>query len=138
MRPICDEYAQKDTRIRVVHQVNHGLSSARNKGLKMLQGQYVAFVDSDDLVYPCFLDVLYNAAVQNNADASACSVKSFEDDVDFVELVEVRSEILTNREAARQVCENKYWMPVVRNKLYKASLFRGCLFPPLDFMRMRQ
>ena len=47
---ICDEYAEKDSRIRVIHQENGGLSDARNAGLKMAKGEFVTFVDSDDYI----------------------------------------------------------------------------------------
>lgn len=58
---ICEEYAGKDTRIRVFHQVNAGLSCARNTGLMNACGRYIAFVDSDDYVKPCYLERLYGA-----------------------------------------------------------------------------
>ena len=58
---ICEEYARKDTRIRVFHQVNAGLSCARNTGLMNACGRYIAFVDSDDYVKPCYLERLYGA-----------------------------------------------------------------------------
>ena len=49
---LCDSYAEKDSRIRVLHKENGGLSSARNAGLDICRGEYVAFVDSDDWVEP--------------------------------------------------------------------------------------
>lgn len=55
---ICDVYAQKDTRIKVVHQVNGGVSSARNKGLELATGEWVAFIDADDYVSPEYLSQL--------------------------------------------------------------------------------
>lgn len=54
---ICDEYARKDTRVRVFHKENGGVSSARNLGLKYAQGEWIAFVDSDDWVESDFLEV---------------------------------------------------------------------------------
>lgn len=58
---ICEKYAQKDKRIRVFHQVNAGLSCARNVGLMNSCGRYVTFIDSDDYVKPCYLERLYGA-----------------------------------------------------------------------------
>ena len=54
---ICDEYAQKDPRIFVIHKENGGLSSARNAGLDVCKGEYIMFVDSDDYVEPVFCEV---------------------------------------------------------------------------------
>ena len=56
---ICDTYAQKDSRVRVYHQTNAGVSHARNTGLDHARGQYVVFVDSDDYVLPGYLHSLY-------------------------------------------------------------------------------
>ena len=52
---ICDNYAQKDSRIIVLHKENGGTSSARNVGLKKSRGEYITFVDSDDTIYPHYL-----------------------------------------------------------------------------------
>lgn len=56
---ICDEYAVKDSRIRVFHKSNGGVSSARNLGLDHAKGKYISFIDSDDVVYPNYLSVLF-------------------------------------------------------------------------------
>lgn len=55
---ICDEYAKLDNRFRVIHKNNEGLSAARNDGLNVASGEWVTFVDSDDWLEPCFLEVL--------------------------------------------------------------------------------
>ena len=63
---ICDEYAAKDPRVKVIHKENGGLSSARNAGIDVARGEYLAFVDSDDYLEPEAMEVLLNAAVSNN------------------------------------------------------------------------
>ena len=72
---ICDHYAKKDDRFRVIHKANGGLSSARNAGLDDAAGEYIAFVDSDDVILPDYLKILYEALHQNDADMSICGVE---------------------------------------------------------------
>lgn len=76
---ICDEYAKKDYRIKVIHQKNGGLSAARNAGLDIAAGNYVAFIDSDDLVRDRYLEVLYNALIESESDISTCRSLVFDD-----------------------------------------------------------
>lgn len=70
---ICDEYAKKDTRIRVFHKKNGGVSSARNLGLDNVLGEYVTFVDSDDCLYLNALDRLFSVAEKYQLDFIQCS-----------------------------------------------------------------
>ena len=63
---ICDNYAQQDGRVKVVHQANAGVSAARNAGLKAAQGDWVTFVDSDDRVLDCFLEALVEAVSRSD------------------------------------------------------------------------
>lgn len=65
---MCDEYAAKDSRIRVIHRPNGGLSAARNTGLDAVNGEYVYFLDSDDYIEPTALADLVSAAAQEQAD----------------------------------------------------------------------
>ena len=70
---MCDEWAKKDERIRVVHKPNGGVSSARNAGIEAARGQYLCFVDSDDTVEPDYLSVLLNTL--GAADVVAANTK---------------------------------------------------------------
>lgn len=74
---ICDAWAQKDSRIKVIHKENGGLSSARNAGLKVCTGEYVMFTDSDDFIDSNMVEELLNLAISHNADVAACSIKKF-------------------------------------------------------------
>lgn len=74
---ICDKYAKNDKRIKVQHKDNGGLSSARNAGIKTMNGEYVSFVDSDDWIEPNYLEVLHENLKKNHCDISM--VKHFID-----------------------------------------------------------
>ena len=65
---MCDDFAVKDERIKVIHKENGGLSSARNAGLDIAQGEYVCFIDSDDYVADTYLQMQYSAAKRELAD----------------------------------------------------------------------
>ena len=70
---ICDNFASRDTRVKVVHKNNGGVSEARNEGINRASGQYVSFIDSDDSVSPDFLGKLFAALSDNDSDMSMCS-----------------------------------------------------------------
>ncbi len=69
---ICDEYAGRDSRVRVVHQENQGQSAARNRAMDMARGSWLCFVDSDDAIHPQMLQRLYQAALDTGAAMSMC------------------------------------------------------------------
>lgn len=71
---ICDEFCETDSRFRVFHQPNSGVSSARNKGICESKGTYICFIDSDDYVKREYLEVLYTS-IKKNADLSICGVE---------------------------------------------------------------
>ena len=77
---ICDEYAKKDNRIKVIHKKNGGLSSARNAGLDVCTGEYVSFIDSDDFVDEKYIEELYNMLEKNNVDISIANRYKVQDD----------------------------------------------------------
>lgn len=70
---ICDEWAQKDKRIRVVHQKNGGISKARNAAINIVTGDYIGFVDSDDYIEPQMYEKLYHLMTESQADMVFCS-----------------------------------------------------------------
>lgn len=69
---ICDEYAQKDNRVKAFHKPNGGLSDARNYGIERAKGKYTIFVDPDDWIDPEGMDKLYETAERENADMTIC------------------------------------------------------------------
>ncbi len=75
---ICDRYAQKDVRVKVIHKENGGLSDARNKGMQEARGEYFAFVDSDDYIAKDYMAYLFELIVENKAQISLCGYLKFD------------------------------------------------------------
>lgn len=76
---ICDEYAKQDSRIKVIHKQNGGLSDARNAGMKIATGDYISFIDSDDWISNDTLYKLLDSAENYGADIAECNIYSVED-----------------------------------------------------------
>lgn len=72
---ICDDYKRLDSRIKVIHKANGGLSDARNVGTEMAQGEYVTYVDSDDWIDRNYVKTLLELAIRYNAEMSICAAK---------------------------------------------------------------
>ena len=70
---ICDKYAEKDSRVRVIHKSNGGVSSARKKGIENSTSAYISFIDSDDYIEPDYLEKLMNAAQKTDSDVVCCN-----------------------------------------------------------------
>ena len=73
---MCDEWAEKDERIRVIHKENGGVSSARNAALEVATGDYIGFVDSDDWIEPDMYEYLFQNAIENGAAIARCGFYS--------------------------------------------------------------
>ena len=96
---ICDDYAARDSRVRVIHQENQGQAAARNHALSIAKGEWVCFVDSDDAVHPQMLERLGQAAAESGAAMSMCRMlEAPEMPEDFSSPVEVSWELLSMEE----------------------------------------
>ena len=95
---MCDEWAKKDKRITVIHKQNGGVSAARNDGLKIATGDYVAFVDSDDWIEPTMYEEMLNLAISENADLTFCGMKEAKSEKDFNNFNEFNMDKLKNKE----------------------------------------
>lgn len=126
---ICDAYAASDSRVRVIHQENGGLSAARNAGIDWAfahsDSQWLSFVDSDDWVHPCFLEYLYRAAEETKASVSACGFKRVEE-YEAAEPAAYSSQVMAWEEFYMQ---DPVIGAVAWNKLYKKELFQELRYP---------
>ncbi len=128
---ICDEYAEKDERIKVIHKKNGGLSDARNAGIDLAEGDFIGFVDGDDLVLPDMFEALYRACIENKTEMAACD-RSFHTREDAPELpVSLkRCRVLTSEEFFSEVLKHPDTVSMgVWNKLYGKHLFDNLRFP---------
>lgn len=128
---ICDEFAIKDSRIKVLHKENGGLSSARNEGVKVATGEYIAFVDGDDWIDESMYEDMILAIQKYNADLAICNYKAVgkENTIDTstenIAVFEGRETLkVFIEEDVRYQIQNAAW-----NKLYKRSLMGDLRFP---------
>lgn len=135
---ICDDYAEKDSRIVVIHKENGGLSSARNAGLKIAKGNYISFVDSDDYIYKEMIEHMLFVAVENAADIVICDYKTvYEDEKVNYEILEQYCDTGKIIDIGQNESQLAYFddhkkrksLVVVWNKLYKKELLENIRFP---------
>ncbi|GAA2925355.1 glycosyltransferase family 2 protein [Enterococcus raffinosus] len=125
---ICDQYAKKDSRIRVIHKENGGLSSARNAGIEVAQGKYLGFVDSDDYIAEDMYELLHNNIIKEGADLSICGIYDVYKQKTPKVLPEFRK-VCTKDEMIKMILEAKLVSVHAVNKLYKRDLFKMIRYP---------
>ena len=130
---MCDAAAEQDSRVRVIHQKNGGLSAARNMGIEAARGNWLGFVDSDDFVAPDFYEKLYNAAVNADADCAVCSVQLTHEDgsrMDTPPQWKVYGGGYTGGDVLKTITwQNNAPYLVAWNKLYRREVFRTLRYP---------
>ena len=126
---LCDAAAEKDARVRVIHQKNGGLSAARNAGLDAARGAWIGFVDSDDYIAPEMYEVLYQAVQSTGADLALC---------DYAEVDEAGTPCpqmhvslsegeLTGQELLKRA--SGLMVQLAWNKLYRRAIFTQMRYP---------
>lgn len=125
---ICDEWSKKDSRIKVIHKQNGGLSDARNAGVKAATGEYVAFVDSDDWIEIKFIEYLNRVIVKYDCDFSGCKYRKCENFCEYNHTEEeLQAEIYDTISGLHALIDERV-RQVVWNKLYKRSLIESINF----------
>ena len=127
-KQICDNYAKIDNRIKVIHKKNEGVSKARNIGLDIAKGEYIAFVDADDYIEKNYIEELYNLSIETNADITICGVK----DEDYAGNIFNESNEITKKlnreEMLKELLNEKYFFSVCWAKFYKKETIANIRF----------
>ncbi|NTU88407.1 MAG: glycosyltransferase [Actinobacteria bacterium] len=138
---LCDAYAKEDARVRVIHKENGGLSSARNVGLEICIGEYVAFVDSDDWLAPSYLERLLIGIEEPGVDISVCGyIPVDEEGAEVAASLNLVPKFYTPAQAIETVLYERDFDTSAHMKLYKRSLFsdmrftEGILFEDFDVL----
>ena len=127
---ICDSWAEKDSRIKVIHKENGGLSDARNAGMAVASGTYIGFVDSDDYISEGMYQLLFDRMLADGSDIAACRVEMvFEDGSPSRPLTRSGQCILSREDAIKASISESWLKQPVWYKLYKTELIRDIPFP---------
>lgn len=133
---ICDEYSSRDERITVLHQENGGIGVARNNGFKKAKGEYVIFIDGDDVIHPEMLEMMKNALDSSDSDLALVRAYTIDDNGEVTSTAMERepvSHTITQEEYMRCLFgKNEFGYPVVWNKLYRRTLIEDLPFKTVD------
>lgn len=127
---ICDEYAAIDDRVTVIHQKNGGLSAARNMGTDRARGEYLCFVDSDDLLDCHMVETLYTDLTEQGAEIAVVGFQMFERESEITHPKFITPvQCMSGRDAIRSTLVSDKLGDFAWNKLYKKDLFRDIRYP---------
>lgn len=127
-KAICETFAKKDNRIKVIHKENEGVSIARNKGLEEATGKYIAFIDSDDYVEKGYIEFLYNEIIKENADISICGTININEQGKILNKSIQYENLLDSRQTLIELLNEKYYTSVVWAKMYKTEIAKKAIF----------
>lgn len=131
---MCDSWAEKDNRIKVIHKKNAGVSAARNDGIDVAHGEFIGFVDSDDVIHPSMYEEMVNYLVSQECDLVSCGYSDFSEDND-VKLnieIDIYSKVLLTRDEAMRLSFEKdrkedfikaVWTLLIRAEIAKSVKF---------------
>lgn len=131
---LCDKLQSADCRVVSIHQPNEGVSRSRNKGLDIMKGEYVTFVDGDDYVSPDFVEVLYNAISATNADISTCGHYRVNFDGSLNKIFSLSDNpeeiiLLSGKDSIKNMFYGNICSASSGSKLYNKKFFKTLRFP---------
>ena len=129
---LCDEWQKRDSRIRVIHKQNEGLSYARKTGVENAAAEFVTFVDSDDWIDPDMYSDMMSAMISTDSDIAQCDFyEVYEDDTSPFPLQRrgEEPEVVEREEGVLLILDDKKWRSYMWNKIFKKRLFDHIVFP---------
>lgn len=123
---ICDNAARNDDRIKVIHKKNTGVSDARNYGIDIATGEFICFIDSDDMLEEEALEYLYKILKKSNADVSCCGMKTYKNNIliSNISSEEKISEYI-EEDIIKNYSESGIFLYSVCNKLYSLKIIKN-------------
>lgn len=125
---ILEEYQKLDLRIVVVNQKNKGISAARNVGMNIATGEFIAFIDSDDWIHPNYFRYLVQLQQTTRADIAICGHKRVDLEEPFDELPDDLNEASIKTVSLSEITNKTYWKTFVWGRLYSKKLLADCRF----------
>jgi len=125
---ICRTFAEKDSRITVIHRENEGVSSARNLGLEKAKGEYISFIDSDDYVSSEMYETMLSALIESNAEMCVCNVVQEDEHDNVINITNLLPAVHTRSLIFQQLSKESFY-GVLWNKLYKTDAIKDLRFP---------
>lgn len=125
---MCDQYANEDARVRVIHKKNGGLSDARNAGIDVARGRYLGFVDGDDYIAADMYQILHNAIIQADAQLAICGIYDVYGD-EKPKKKDLFYKELNRDQATKLILEGNIISVHAVNKLYARRIFQTLRYP---------
>ncbi len=122
---ICDDFAKMDTRIKVIHTENKGVSAARNTGILQALGEYIGFVDSDDYIESAMFEKMHSWITKENAEVSICGWYINKNDETYINHQKINGSILNREDALFLAIRGGYYDGYLWNKLFRSSLLKS-------------